>query len=208
MAIATAPTRERILVAARALFAEQGYRGTSVGDIEKAAGLAPRRGALYKHFPSKEALLRAVMAKDSEAVAAIDADLDTAALAPAEQLETLARLGLDELRREHELTRIVMKEGDRFPELASAFCEAIVEPGHRLATAWITAQAVATGAEVADPDALAAVMLDSLVGYTLQETLFGPAAGGIDDERFLSTWVRTVQSALEMSPRTRSEESS
>src|SRR2546421_9024600 len=38
-------TRARILDAAMALFAERGYQGTTVGDIEQAAGLAPRSGA-------------------------------------------------------------------------------------------------------------------------------------------------------------------
>lgn len=49
-------TRTRIKEAALPLFAEQGFAGTSIAAIEKAAGLAPRAGAFYRHFPSKEAL--------------------------------------------------------------------------------------------------------------------------------------------------------
>ena len=41
------------------LFAAQGFRGTTVGEIEAAAGLAPRAGGLYKHFRSKEEVLEA-----------------------------------------------------------------------------------------------------------------------------------------------------
>jgi AcrR family transcriptional regulator len=37
------PTRERILDAAMSLFGERGYRGTTVGAIEQAAGLGLRR---------------------------------------------------------------------------------------------------------------------------------------------------------------------
>jgi AcrR family transcriptional regulator len=47
-------TRERIVTEAMRLFAERGYRGTTVWDIEEAAGLAPRAGGLYKHFRSKQ----------------------------------------------------------------------------------------------------------------------------------------------------------
>ena len=47
-------TRERIITEAMRLFAERGYRGTTVGDIEQAAGLSPRAGGLYKHFASKD----------------------------------------------------------------------------------------------------------------------------------------------------------
>lgn len=53
------PTRERLVTEAMRLFCEQGYRATSVAQIEAAAGLAPGSGALYHHFKSKEALLDA-----------------------------------------------------------------------------------------------------------------------------------------------------
>jgi AcrR family transcriptional regulator len=39
-------------------FARQGYSATSVADIQQACGLSPGSGALYKHFPSKKALLQ------------------------------------------------------------------------------------------------------------------------------------------------------
>src|SRR3954447_9053455 len=54
-----APTRERLITEAMRLFGEHGYRGTSVAQIEAAAGLAPGSGALYHHFKSKEELLEA-----------------------------------------------------------------------------------------------------------------------------------------------------
>lgn len=50
-------TRDRIAKAALKLFAAEGYARTSIGAIEKAAGLAPRAGAFYRHFKSKEELL-------------------------------------------------------------------------------------------------------------------------------------------------------
>lgn len=49
-------TRARIKAAALPLFAEQGFAATSIAAIETAAGLAPRAGAFYRHFDSKEAL--------------------------------------------------------------------------------------------------------------------------------------------------------
>lgn len=52
------PTRERISAAALELFATKGFDGTSVRDIARAAGIA--EGALYRHFPSKEALARSL----------------------------------------------------------------------------------------------------------------------------------------------------
>ena len=46
--------------AAVKLFMEQGYQKTSIARIETEAGLAPRAGAFYRHFESKEALAQAV----------------------------------------------------------------------------------------------------------------------------------------------------
>ena len=56
-------TRERIKAAALPLFAERGFAGTSIAAIESAAGLAPRAGAFYRHFESKEALFEELAAE-------------------------------------------------------------------------------------------------------------------------------------------------
>ena len=51
-------TRQLLVSVARELFAERGYAGTSIEEIIQRAGVA--RGALYHHFPGKDALFRAV----------------------------------------------------------------------------------------------------------------------------------------------------
>jgi len=51
-------TRLLLVSVARELFTEQGYAATSIEEIIKRAGVA--RGALYHHFPGKDALFRAV----------------------------------------------------------------------------------------------------------------------------------------------------
>ncbi|MEX1006638.1 MAG: TetR/AcrR family transcriptional regulator [Acidimicrobiia bacterium] len=54
-----ATTRRAILTAARRLFVEQGYFGTSTEEIVAEAGVGTR-GALYHHFADKRALFLAV----------------------------------------------------------------------------------------------------------------------------------------------------
>jgi len=52
-------TRERLLDAARTLFGERGFDGTSIQAVLEASGVA--RGALYHHFHSKAELFDAVL---------------------------------------------------------------------------------------------------------------------------------------------------
>lgn len=51
-------TRAALIAAARSLFVERGYAAVSTGDIARAAAVT--RNALYYHFPTKEAVFRAV----------------------------------------------------------------------------------------------------------------------------------------------------
>lgn len=62
-----AAMRERLISAARALFADHGYAETSTPEIVRAAEVT--RGALYHHFDGKEALFRAVAEAEAQAVA-------------------------------------------------------------------------------------------------------------------------------------------
>lgn len=55
----TAPTRARILAAARDLFADQGYAATTVSQIARRAGVLP--GSMYWAFESKEEMFAAAL---------------------------------------------------------------------------------------------------------------------------------------------------
>ena len=62
-------TRRRVLDGARRAFAQHGYEGATVRVLEDETGLS--RGAIFHHFPDKEALFLALAEEDAEEVAAL-----------------------------------------------------------------------------------------------------------------------------------------
>jgi AcrR family transcriptional regulator len=107
-------TRQAILDAALALFADKGYYGTSLRDVAGAVGV--RESALYNYFPGKEALFGAIL--DAESADKVER-LSTLFDAPIDDgravLETLAAFVLDRSvqPRQQQLFRILMSDGMR-----------------------------------------------------------------------------------------------
>lgn len=65
-----APTRrEQILATAAELFAARGFHGVSVADLGAACGISGP--AIYKHFPSKQAMLAEMLVSISERLLAV-----------------------------------------------------------------------------------------------------------------------------------------
>ncbi len=60
-------TRQKVLVAARALFIERGYENSTVRDIARRAGMST--GAVFANFADKSDLFEAIVAEDFENVA-------------------------------------------------------------------------------------------------------------------------------------------
>lgn len=56
---ATTPRREQLLAAAATLFAERGFHSVGIDDIGGAAGISGP--GVYRHFPSKQALLEVLV---------------------------------------------------------------------------------------------------------------------------------------------------
>ena len=85
--------RERILIVAKEAFAKFGAKA-SLDDIAKQAGVGP--GTLYRHFPSRADLLKAVYQAATEKLAAAAAAF-AATLPPVDALRAWMRLFVDYL---------------------------------------------------------------------------------------------------------------
>lgn len=194
------PTRERLLTAALRLFAERGYADVGVGDVEAAVGLAPRRGALYRHFASKEALLEAAVRRyvDTEEEARQEFDSPTDDLT--EQATVLARRILDEMDTQHDITRILEQDGDRLPALVEEFRIRVSERGYAIVAgilrSWLAQAATRRTAPALDVDATAVLLTGAMVNARRSTWTFGRPPGEVDDERLVAAWARLCLTAL------------
>jgi AcrR family transcriptional regulator len=118
-----AARREQLLAVTLDLFAERGVQGTAIRDIARAAGIT--EGLIYHYFPSKSALLRAVMERydclpEMTEIAPI--------LASVPVREALVQMGLrfiELVSRNRKYVTMIHTEAQRDPEVAqalSAFC--------------------------------------------------------------------------------------
>jgi AcrR family transcriptional regulator len=81
------PRRQQILDIAADLFAQRGFHGVSVADLGAACGVSGP--ALYKHFPSKDAVLAEMLVSISEELLSVGRRRVEAAATPTEAVEAL-----------------------------------------------------------------------------------------------------------------------
>jgi AcrR family transcriptional regulator len=101
---------ERILAAAKTIFAEQGI-GAQMDDVARAAGVGI--GTVYRHFPTKEALMGRLVAQHFEAIS--DVQRDALAIAdPWEAFAAMIRGGAQLMADDAHMRQAMM----RFPDSA------------------------------------------------------------------------------------------
>ncbi|HET9981810.1 MAG TPA: TetR/AcrR family transcriptional regulator [Ktedonobacterales bacterium] len=101
-------TRQRLLDAAEAVFADKGYHGTVVDDIIRASDSS--KGGFYFHFPNKQAIFLALIDKlVPKLAAAIDRAI-AAETDPIAQLDAALRTVLETFGRHRKLSKILLIE--------------------------------------------------------------------------------------------------
>jgi len=126
-------TKERILETALELFAQSGYLGTSMSDIAKELGIT--KGALYKHYTSKQEILNSIVERmnkmdyeraeeyempESEPDGFAEAYLQT----PIEKIRTYSMAQFDHWTKEHfssSFRKMLTLEQYRDPKLAQLY---------------------------------------------------------------------------------------
>ncbi len=144
--------REQLLAAALTLFSERGYRGTSVRDITRAAGVT--EAVLYHYFANKADLWAAVLAAYAP-FGQMSRILEAASGAPLDEaLRILTRELLRILRERQQLVLTLLSEAPVEPDVARVLERFLDEVESALATFFARRQA--RGEIAADVDVAAA----------------------------------------------------
>lgn len=179
--------RATIVSAARESFLQQGYAATSMSAI--ADELRCSKATMWSHFASKEELFIAVV---DELVAEFSRDIDEVLTSQTFSATTLRRAALrflNCLMREPSimLFRLVLSEGERFPEIADAFYQrgpARVRKGIRTF--------FATRFTEADSETLTRVFISALTGYRSDMLLRPVRPSEVDREIFVDELVAMI----------------
>jgi TetR/AcrR family transcriptional regulator, cholesterol catabolism regulator len=119
--------RELILSTAAEMFARKGLRATTVRAIADAVGMLS--GSLYHHFPSKDAILDAVLTRYLDAIRSRYAAVLASGKSPAECLHDLVVTSLEVAEEQPHATAIYQNEAQylrdtpSFHEIQSAVAE-------------------------------------------------------------------------------------
>ncbi|MGE5676215.1 MAG: TetR/AcrR family transcriptional regulator [Mycobacterium leprae] len=115
-------TQERIVAAARRLFGESGFHGTTTAEIARTAGIA--EGTIYRYFKDKKELfIASARPVIEEAVRREKAAVVSGS--PREVLKRQVASRIDIIRENMDVFNILFTEGPHHPEIAGILIELV-----------------------------------------------------------------------------------
>ena len=189
--------RDRLLAAALKLFADRGYSATSVADIQRASGLAPGSGALYKHFGSKRELLEAAVSHRTESIVAAREQYDAGEPGSVEQaVRTAGELIWNNLTQSEDLLKVMLREPDELGDLDEKTWQVITDNAYQRFAEELAASNRSGRTRIPDPEAAAAVAIGSLSYAATLQALTGRLPGNVGADRYFEAWVNQTLSVL------------
>jgi AcrR family transcriptional regulator len=184
-------SRDRLLDVALALFASRGYAGTSTAEIQKASGMSPGSGALYRHFRTKNDVLRSVLRRGLDRMRTSPAW--QRATTPPERLDALTNVATateQTISENADLVRLMLHEPDAASDLVDELWVRNLKDAHAVMGQALRVTSEEAGTEIEDPEAIAAVLLASLSYMPIMRALLGRNPGDMDSDRFREAWLR------------------
>ena len=180
--------RDRVLAAAMRLFAEHGFAATTITQIEQAAGLSQGAGGIYRHFPSKVAILEAGVASQiasgADFVSMISDASALARLPLRERLLVVAKAGMRRLEQEGDLNRLVLRDLSRFPHLVDQVGRDDIGRVFRAFAGWLADQPDVS--PDTDLEAIAIVLMGAVTHFWIMREIFGDHPAGVNEDRYLT----------------------
>jgi AcrR family transcriptional regulator len=171
-----------IIAAAMALWGDRGFAATRLEDVAQRAGIS--KGTIYLYFASKEALFEAAIRE--QLISTFHSALDASALGDLSTADVLRRLFQTVRQRLLDddaiiLFRVLLGEGQRFPELIELYRDVAMSRGFELMRAVLARGVVRgelrPGAEGVDPR----ILMGPLMMGALTSSLLGSHVPPIDD---------------------------
>ncbi|PAJ74554.1 hypothetical protein CJF42_10045 [Pseudoalteromonas sp. NBT06-2] len=181
-------TREKLKFQAMELFATQGFSSTTVGAIEKAAGLTARSGGFYRHFPTKISVLEAIV---DEAEVEILADFKNNLSLPLgdlkKELLTIGRMILHIGEKYRPLRILLRSEVGTLPELRDKMKVINTRLADEHLFPWISSQIKNTPFSQTCPDEMIQIVFGSVFYYMISLDI-GATPYGIEQNKYLKSW--------------------
>lgn len=124
-------TRQRVLSVAAELFAANGYHGTGMSELGRAAKLG--RGALYHHISTKEELLFEITMAPLAALLAVGEAIEESPRGPEDKLRALSRTLLEDIAASLPAYTVSMRE---MRSLSGARAQALIDARNAYEAVW------------------------------------------------------------------------
>ncbi len=171
-----AATREKLLDAARQVFAARGFHGASVEEIAAVAGYST--GALYSNFDGKEDLFMVLMSREVSRHVEWFTDVVAHRATVAERTEGGADFWMAFIEREHEMLLLMVefwaygvRDPDVRPHVAAHFAEV-----RQMLTRLVSDSAREFDLELTMPAEYLAIAIDALADGIARQKLADPDA--------------------------------
>ena len=168
-------TRTLILDSARQEFATSGYAATSMESVARGAGVSTK--TLYRLIPNKAALFEAILTDGIDRFVSrirlracdgsdIEGALREAMIAVGELILDGAVIGL---------LRMIVAEGDKFPEISDTFYNKAIKRSESTLANWLKTQAERGLIAIDNPTEAAGMLLGMLAFQPQRTVIFGRA---------------------------------
>lgn len=184
----TAERREQIVTAAMRCFAERGFEGTTTRMLARAAGVS--EGLIFRHFPTKRSLYRAIIARRIAEPAS--------GLMPAEAAErgddravlsSMASSLLARVGRDPSFMRLLFFSALEGAPLSRMFYQARVRRVRSFLASYLEGRMKAGALRKVDPSAAAGAFMGMVANYIQQKHLFRVPVARLAPEDLVRTWV-------------------